>query len=323
MELNTKADFTARMYQFLDPLKPYYSAGCARLHLGETGAKYKQSTIELEAFSRPLWALVPFWAGGGADPEFEAIYRKGLAAGSDPESPEYWGRCKNHDHPFWAAEAAPLPALDALKPMPFANMLVQRRAGRVTAYPAGVNQVPGHGQFPEKYAKFAYDTRFGFCASRSREVMEQAAPDSMLAFVIDRNVFVRRASESWKIEKGAVVTTWSPFPGIEVTTTITPTATGHHRHHEVDSAFDCEAYDTGFAVPNFAPGYDETVENHSAEAHCDTLCCKVSGTGEGVLIKCDPNTSLYFANVRLPAVKYAIAKGHTVMDTDITDIAEK
>ena len=55
----------------------------------------------------------------------------------------------------------------------------------------------------------------------------------------------------------------------------------------------------------------------------DTLCCKVSGTGEGVLIKCDPNTSLYFANVRLPAVKYAIAKGHTVMDTDITDIAEK
>ena len=230
------------------------------------------------------------------------------------------------DHPFWAAEAAPLPALDALKPMPFANMLVQRRAGRVTAYPAGVNQVPGHGQFPEKYAKFAYDTRFGFCASRSREVMEQVAPDSMLAFVIDRNVFVRRASESWKIEKGAVVTRWSPFPGIEVTTTITPTATGHHRHHEVDSAFDREAYDTGFAVPNFAPGYDETVENHSAEAHCDTLCCKVSSAsdeGEGVLIKCDPNTSLYFANVRLPAVKYTLAKGHTVMDTDITDIAEK
>ena len=46
--------------------------------------------------------------------------------------------------------------------MPFANMLVQRRAGRVTAYPAGVNQVPGHGQFREKYAKFAYDPRFGF-----------------------------------------------------------------------------------------------------------------------------------------------------------------
>jgi hypothetical protein len=66
------------------------------------------------------------------------------------------------DHPFWTAEAAPMPALERLKPMPYANMLVQRRAGRVTAYAAGVNEGHGHGQFPEKYAKFAYDTRFGF-----------------------------------------------------------------------------------------------------------------------------------------------------------------
>ena len=37
MNLQTKADFTALMHKFLDPLKLYYSAGCARLHLGETG----------------------------------------------------------------------------------------------------------------------------------------------------------------------------------------------------------------------------------------------------------------------------------------------
>ena len=71
MNLQTKADFTALMHKFLDPLKPYYSAGCARLHLGETGVTYNQNAIELEAFSRPLWALVPFWVGGGSDPEFE------------------------------------------------------------------------------------------------------------------------------------------------------------------------------------------------------------------------------------------------------------
>lgn len=71
MNLQTKADFTALMHRFLDPLKPYYSAGCARLHLGDTGVTYNQNAIELEAFSRPLWALVPFWVGGGSDPEFE------------------------------------------------------------------------------------------------------------------------------------------------------------------------------------------------------------------------------------------------------------
>ena len=97
MNLQTKADFTVLMHKFLDPLKPYYSAGCARLHLGDTGVTYNQNAIELEAFSRPLWALVPFWVGGGSDPEFEKIYRKGLAAGTDPENPEYWGTTGEYD----------------------------------------------------------------------------------------------------------------------------------------------------------------------------------------------------------------------------------
>ena len=565
MKLHTKSDFTALMHRFLDPLLPLYSEGGARLHLGDTGVTYPGRTIEMEAFSRPLWALAPFWTGGGRADDFLRIYRKGLASGTDPESPEYWGdpndydqlfvemaalACAiletpesvwkpltdaekanlakwldtiNHhdlpgcnwllfrvlvnlaldsvgmpcdmaraaadmaevdkwyvadgwysdgpadikpqkdyynpwaiqyytvlysvfaaksdparaalyrdratkfgqlfarwfdengaalpfgrsltyrigqsafysaciwagleplplpvmkgiivrnfrwwlsqnifdrdgiltigycypqmymaerynapgspywgmksflllalpdDHPFWSAEAAPMPALERLKPMPYANMLVQRRAGRVTAYAAGVNEGHGHGQFPEKYAKFAYDTRFGFCASRSREVLNQAAPDSMLAFVMDDNVFVRKVSKTWKIEAGAVTAQWAPFPGIEVTTTITPTATGHRRHHEIDSSFDCEAYDCGFAVPNFAPGYAESVENDTAEAHCDTLRCTVRGRGEAVVIGCDPNTSLYFPNVHLPAVKYHIPKGHTELDTEVFDEAD-
>ena len=561
MELHTKADFTALMHTLLDPLKPLYSAGGARLHLGDTGVTYGPAAIELEAFSRPLWALVPFWAGGGSDPAFEAVYRRGLAAGSDPESPEYWGDCGDYDqrfvemaaiacglltapetlwdplteperanlaawlgqinahtipdcnwqffrilvnlalrsrgmpyspalledglrkidsyysgdgwstdgasvqkdyyipwaiqyygllyskfaadtdparaalyrqraglfaqqfvywfdqngaalpfgrslgyrfaqcsfwsacvwagleplplpvmkglivrnlqwwlgqkifdrdgvltigycypqmymaerynapgspywsmktflllalpdeHPFWAVVAAPLPALEARRPMPYANMLVQRRAGRVTAYAAGVNEGHGHGQFPEKYAKFAYDTRFGFCASRSREVLCQAAPDSMLAFVIDDNVFVRRVSERWALRPGCLVSRWSPFPGIEVTTTVTPTARGHRRRHEIDSRWACEAYDCGFAVPNFAPGYAEAAGGGEATARTDTLRCTVRGAGEAVVIACDPNTSLYFPNVHLPAVRYAIPQGHTVLETEVEDDA--
>ena len=98
--------------------------------------------------------------------------------------------------------------------------------------------------------------------------------------------------------------------------------TGHRRHHEIDSSFDCEAYDCGFAVPNFAPGYAESVENDTAEAHCDTLRCTVRGRGEAVVIGCDPNTSLYFTNVHLPAVKYHIPKGHTGLDTEVFDEAD-
>lgn len=557
MQLSTKQDFQALMHLFLDPLKPYYSAGGARLHLGETGVTYGQAAIELEAFSRPLWALVPFWMGGGSDPEFEDIYRRGLAAGSDPENPEYWGECKDYDqcfvemaaiacgllnapeklwdplsdaekqnlarwldqinhhqipecnwqffmilvnlalkkcgmpydpenmarglaridsyysgdgwstdgaspqkdyyipwaiqyygvlyskfaadtdperaalyrsraelfaqqfiywfdengaalpygrsltyrfaqncfwaacvwaglepfplgvmkglivrnfnwwldqkmfdrdgiltigycypqmymaerynapgspywgmksfillalpdsHPFWSAEAEPMPALDVLKPMPHANMLVARTKGRVTAYAAGVNEGHGHGQFPEKYAKFAYDTRFGFCASRSREVIYQAAPDSMLAFVIDDNVFVRKVSLSHEIRADRVVSKWSPFPGITVTTTVLPTADGHIRRHEIESAYPCEAYDCGFAVPNFAPGYVESTAGGAATARNAAVSCTVSGSGEGTVIKCDPNVSLYSTNVCIPAVRYAIPEGRTVIETEI------
>ena len=47
MNLQTKADFTALMHKFLDPLKPYYSAGCARLHLG--GWKLLISTVQMRS----------------------------------------------------------------------------------------------------------------------------------------------------------------------------------------------------------------------------------------------------------------------------------
>ena len=239
-----------------------------------------------------------------------------------PGSP-YWGMksfillALPDDHPFWAAEAAPLPALDPIKPMPHANMLVARQNGRVTAYAAGINEGHGHGQFPEKYAKFAYDTRFGFCASRSREVIYQAAPDSMLAFVIDDNVFVRKVSISSEVRADRVVSKWSPFPGITVTTTVLPTETGHIRRHEIDSAFACEAYDCGFAVPSFAAGYLESTAAGAATARNAAVSCTVSGHGEGTVIKCDPNVSLYSPNVCIPAIRYAVPAGHSSIETEI------
>lgn len=60
LRLQTKADFQALMHTLLDPLKPFYSAGGARLRLGAAGASYNRTAIEVEAFSRPLWALGPF-----------------------------------------------------------------------------------------------------------------------------------------------------------------------------------------------------------------------------------------------------------------------
>ena len=99
-KLGRKEDFRELLMELLNPLLPYYSEGGAELILGVTATNYDQKAIRLEAFSRPLWGLVPYWAGGGSAPEFEQIYQKGLANGTDPESEEYWGGFHAFDQRF-------------------------------------------------------------------------------------------------------------------------------------------------------------------------------------------------------------------------------
>ncbi len=99
-KLHSKKDFQDLMFGILNPLKPYYSPEKARLQLGSTMAHYDINATWMEAFSRPLWALVPYWAGGGKENEFAEIYRKGLIAGTDENNPEYWGECGSFDQRF-------------------------------------------------------------------------------------------------------------------------------------------------------------------------------------------------------------------------------
>lgn len=571
MQLNTRADYAALMHTMLDPLKPLYSAGGACLRLGSTGATYPERTIEMEGFSRPLWALAPYWQGGGEDADFEAIYRRGLAAGTDPESTEYWGdpgdydqlfvemaaiACAilevpekvwnplsdtekqnlarwldtiNHhfipgcnwlffmvlvnlaldsvgmpcdmanaekalkeidtwyvgdgwysdgpaaqkpqkdyyipwaiqyygvlysvfaagrdpararvfrdramafggqfalwfdvngaalpygrslgyrfgqcafyaacvwagleplplpvmkgiiernltwwmqqpifdrdglltigycypqlymserynapgspywgmkafillglpdDAPYWSVPAAPLPAAPGLTRMLCANMLMQRLPdGQLNGYPVAEVEQNEHGQFAQKYGKFVYNTRFGFSAARSEVQLEQAAPDSMLAFLIDGHVFLRRHSDSFTVTETQVMSTWRPFPGITVTTVITPGPGGHTRRHTVENTLpenlSVTAYDCGFAVPKFAPCFAAATTAESATAQNKTQSCTVQSMtgGKGFVVEAWPNTSLYSPNTVIPAVQYTIPVGTSALETKITATA--
>ena len=563
MELNTRKDFEALMHKILQPLLPLYSPGGALLQLGDTGVTYPRRTIGMEGFSRPLWALAPYWLGGGQPGPFAEVYRRGLAAGADPDGPEYWGSPGDYDqlfvemaaiacailevpavvweplaenekqnlarwlntinthelphcnwlffrvlvdlaldsvgmpcdlpqmerdldeidswyvgdgwytdgtpsikpqrdyyipwalqyygvlysvfaakraparaerfrrralefgrqfafwfdengaalpygrslgyrfgqcafysacvfagleplplpvmkgiivrnlqwwmekpifdrdgvltigytypqlymserynapgspywgmksfvvlalpadHPFWSAEAAPLPRMPELYAMQSADLLFQRLPdGQVNAYaPAEVEQNE-HGQFAEKYAKFVYNTRFGFSASRSYVQLEQAAPDSMLAFVIDGYTFVRRHSERFQLLGDRLLSQWSPFAGITVTTELIPQGRGHIRRHTVQSDVACTAYDCGFAVPKFCDGFAAAAEAASAEACNAAQRCVVAGQGggAGVIVDAWPNTSLYAANTVIPAVRYDIPAGACELTTRV------
>ena len=560
-KLGRKEDFRELLMELLNPLLPYYSEGGAELILGVTATNYDQKAIRLEAFSRPLWGLVPYWAGGGSAPEFEQIYQKGLANGTDPESEEYWGgfhafdqrfvemaaisyglilvpeklwdplseqakdnlvqwlgginqyelpvcnwvlfavlvnlalkklgraydaeklekylagaesfylgdgwyqdgdsgqkdyyvsfaihfyslfyakvmkdedpersrlyleraevfgkqfiywfdesgaalpfgrsltyrfaqvsffsAClmagaepfstgimkglivrhlcdwmkkpifdRNHiltvgygypnlvmgeryngpgsaywamktfallmlsdDHPFWSVEAEPLPELLKQKELPFADMLIHRYPGHVTAFVPGNYSPAGHGQTPSKYAKFAYDTGFSFHVSKSSWEVHEAAPDSMLAFYINGYVYVRRICEEFQITDQAVTSKWIPCEGIVVESVIIPNGQGHIRKHIIESDRECIAYDCGFGVEIDVPGeelyQDETsarVENFYSK--CQVSC--IGGAGQGEIIIADPNTNLLHPMTRIPAVCYRINKGKNEIITEVT-----
>lgn len=575
MELHTKSDFEILMHRLLDPLLPLYSPGGASMNPGGAGASYREKTIGLEGFSRPLWALAPYWMGGGSPEPFAAVYQKGLAHGSDPEDPEYWGDTGDYDqcfvemtaiacailevpqivwqplseaarrnlahwmsninrhlvphcnwlffrvlvnlaldsvgmeadldllqadlremdswytgggwytdgpaaekpqkdyyipwgleyygvlysvfaekqdpdragvfrqramdfgrsfacwfdengaalpygrsltyrfgqcafysacvwagleplplpvmkgiitrnlqwwlkrpifdrdgvltvgycypnlymaeqynapgspywglktflllalpesHPFWSVEAAPLPAEIAspgLYPQHDSGLLLQRLPdGQLNAYAPAVVEKGGHGQFAEKYAKFCYNTRFGFSASRSYVQLEQAAPDSMLAFVLPGPeggwVFVRRHSVSFRLLEDRMISEWIPMPGIRVKTELIPWGGGHLRRHSVESEIVCEAFDCGFAVPKFAPGFGSCAQEHTAEAHSGSLSCRVESFsgGMGTIVNAWPNTSLYNPNTVIPAVRYAVPSGAVLLETLVTSSAD-
>ena len=154
------------------------------------------------------------------------------------------------DHPFFSVSEKMDEKLlwgDPVCPMKHADMLVYHYGNHTTAFVPGVYSPKGHGHIVEKYAKFAYDSKFGISVSRSQYELCECAPDCMLAFLIDGYVYVRRICEEHEITDTSVVSVWSPYPGITVRTTVTPDKDGHTRLHEIESRIGCIAVDSGFA----------------------------------------------------------------------------
>lgn len=100
-----KKDYEDTLKEMCAALKKYYSPGKALVYVGETAAHYGERTAGLEGFARVLWGLVPLWAGGGESCLDEDI-PQGIAHGTDPNHPEYWGTYGDEEQAY--VEMAPL-----------------------------------------------------------------------------------------------------------------------------------------------------------------------------------------------------------------------
>ena len=215
-----------------------------------------------------------------------------------------------------------MPALDSCKFLPHANMIAQRGNHNVVALVPGRMELDDHSHTVEKYSKFAYSSRFGFSISRAPYTLPQMAPDSMLCFQVGRLYYIRDTVEpGYHIGPDGIETSWSPVDGGRVRTRIEPTPTGHIRTHIVDSEFDCEAYDCGFAInaSDFVPN-SRTADGPRAEARCGEDFCAVTaleGDGRGEVLIPDPNTNLIFPKTVIPMAVYSIHKGTQTIRTQV------
>ncbi len=94
---NSKQEFRALFLKLIQPLKSHYSNGRAELNIGATTAGYGNKISRMEGFSRVLWGLASYIAGGGEENEMLEIYLEGLKNGTDKKSEEYWGDLHNKD----------------------------------------------------------------------------------------------------------------------------------------------------------------------------------------------------------------------------------
>ena len=88
--LRSREHLARAVVELHEPLLPHVSPGGARVRLGSFASVFDETTAELEGFSRPLSGIVPLVVGGHEFAHWDLVVR-GLDAGTNPSSSEYWG----------------------------------------------------------------------------------------------------------------------------------------------------------------------------------------------------------------------------------------
>ena len=156
--LRTRADMERAAAALLEPLLPLMSPGKARLHLGDTGAVYPDSIAEMEAFARPLWAIIPMLMGNcaSAGPLWEA-WKQGITNGTDPRHPEYWGDVGDYDQRL--VEMAVFGMGMSLAPQAFFFALPEEAQGNLYRW---LNQINTHDMPKNNWIFFRVLVNVGF-----------------------------------------------------------------------------------------------------------------------------------------------------------------
>jgi hypothetical protein len=225
------------------------------------------------------------------------------------------------DHPFWIADEVPHPARGAVTLLPGASMLVQRRAGEVTALPGGPVRTDMRNS-TDKYGRLAYATATGFAVEGERWIELGFCGDNLLAVSADGETWAtRRRIQALRTGEGFIETRWSPLGGVTVTT-LQGFADGWElRVHRVETAHALRMVESGYALPC------HTASRRALAQACtdgavrpagimlelgdlrQSVICAFDGTRGALIAAVAPNTHLQFPKASVPVLAGATAAG--------------
>ncbi|MDR1249988.1 MAG: DUF2264 domain-containing protein [Treponema sp.] len=183
---------------------------------------------------------------------------------NSPGSP-YWALktyltlALKEDHPFWQAEEAPASSKTAQKGGKGRSRCVTNKTpGFIISNSAADAQLlcAGHASSfdmnhgAQKYNKFAYSARFGFCVSHSNYGLEKIGCDSALLLSEGDGYWrERREAADWESGEGWLKSRWQPWNDVSVITALVRMGDWHVRVHRIESGRSLLAVEGGFSVP--------------------------------------------------------------------------
>jgi hypothetical protein len=246
-----------------------------------------------------------------------------MAEGYNSSSSPYWAMkaflplALPESHPFWQSEEKPLPKLKAIRPLKHPGLVIYRTPGaqdHVAALANGQNEgvACGFRHAPEKYAKFAYSTRFAFSVPNGQFMSQKEACDSMLALSEDGLYFrVRRETLDTAIHGSVLYSRWRPWHDVEIETWLAPDPPWHVRVHRIRTARWLTAVEGGFSIDGTGDngpvpsGRREEGPGFSLAASSTGTCGlrDLDGKRRGEVCLSEPNTNLQFPRSLIPSLR--------------------
>lgn len=218
-------------------------------------------------------------------------------------------------HPFWSAKETGMIERKSPIVLQTPGMVISHHHSDTVALISGPEHLPVR-YAAEKYAKFAYSSRYGFSVESDDRQFTDAVFDSMIGLSDDRRHFrIRETSEIVRVANNILYSKWHPWIDVTVETWLVPQDLWHVRVHRITSPRRLYTLEGGFAVPRADFDSDAiTVAERSAWIAAYADCSGIQDLSPTLrrtarVHKAPPNTSIMFPRTLIPQVSGTVEPG--------------